>query len=148
MAAHKPIVGGMSGTTLIYMNIYPAALKNCGKECENAPSLEVLRAIMISALIPNKKHHTYDELMISTHNMVNPVQNEKLVYKYRNNYQDMFDTKNDKLKEVAILSLKQAVENLKDKNDCHLVINALGGYVKDKDDYNNMRNMLIQYLAA
>ena len=114
-AAHKPIIGGMSGHTLGYLSIYKNAVESLlkkGGNAEGLPSLDTFRAIMLAALIGNKRHHSYDEVFSAAAAMPDPVTNKVLKYAHRNSYADVFKSDDEHVRKAANHALKQTIEDV------------------------------------
>jgi hypothetical protein len=107
----KPIIGGISGHTLGYLNLYAEALSRAGQEERaNAPTLETMRAIMLGGLIGNKRHHSYDEVMTAS-TSIKEVSGEKLKYTFPESYRDVFLSENRSIRTIA----ERAFEKTKDE---------------------------------
>lgn len=122
-----PIVAGISGHTLGYLNLYSTALKNATMSKENTndyPSLEEFRFAIIGALVGNKQHHSYCEAMTASEGIpdtfnVNGKTEGELSYKDRNSYADVVDSTNLQIKSVAVTakaSVIAAIEEIKGTN--------------------------------
>jgi hypothetical protein len=86
---HKPIIGGLSGHALAYMNLYAAALELCTEEERDAaPSLETLRGILIGGLTGAKRHHGADEVYAASTSV--DASTEATQYNHRATYADVF----------------------------------------------------------
>lgn len=92
---HKPIIGGMSGHTLGYMNVYAAALSHLSaEEQRRAPQLETLRGIMLAGLVGTKRHHSTDEVMSASTSVDSPI---PPTYQTRFSYADLFHSPDNKI---------------------------------------------------
>jgi hypothetical protein len=60
-----PIMGGISGHTLGYLNLYADAIKSDPSH-QLPVSMEVFRACMLGGLIGTKRHHSYDEVLVAS----------------------------------------------------------------------------------
>ncbi len=88
---HKPIIGGISGHTLGYMNLYAEALSHLTpEEQRNAPQLETLRGIMLAGLVGNKRHHSVDEVFSASTSVDSPMGTP--AYGNRASYADLFNS--------------------------------------------------------
>ncbi|WP_156226333.1 hypothetical protein [Herbaspirillum chlorophenolicum] len=105
----RPIVGGMSGHTLGYLNLYCAAVDKWAAQRKEQkdqpipfPSLETFRAILLAALVGNKRHHSYDEVMAASVGMKFATdQGPGLTYKDRVGYRDIFQSSDPALQQCA-----------------------------------------------
>ncbi|HEY1040380.1 MAG TPA: DUF4157 domain-containing protein [Bacteroidia bacterium] len=102
-ASHKPIIGGMSGHTLGYLNLYEEALRNTPEsERANYPSMETLRACMLGALVGDKQHHSYDEVMAASHGFPTYKGSGTLKYEDKHGYGDVLFSGNTAIKNAAL----------------------------------------------
>lgn len=69
MGNQLPIIGGISGHTLGYLNLYRSAREANPEAAAALPSMERMRFLMMGALIGTKRHHSYDEVMTASHMM-------------------------------------------------------------------------------
>jgi len=101
--SHKPIIGGMSGHTLGYLNLYSDAQMKAPRYDPQWPSMEALRAAMLGALIGDKRHHSYDEVMAASDGMPYRTSfgSASLRYFFRSCYLDVLDSSDSKIKSVA-----------------------------------------------
>ena len=108
MANAKPIVGGMSGHTLGYMNLYNEALDKVEPSKRGEyPTPERLRAIMFAGLIGTKRHHSYDEVMsASTGTGNDSIPPES--YRHPNSYKDVLESPDEMIRECAENALRKA----------------------------------------
>lgn len=131
---HKPIIGGISGHTLGYLNLYEEALAkaeveaatNREVEAERSkyPSMEVLRANMLGALIGDKRHHSYDEVMTASHAMPTHDSQGTLVYQYPGSYEDVLLSGNTDIKKAAEDAQTQTVGSV-DSPESNTVLSKL-----------------------
>lgn len=107
---HQPIVGGMSGHTLGYLNLYKSALEKSGidpKQPDSGyPTLEQFRATMLAALIGTKRHHSYNEVMAASTGI--SAHDETAAYGDRIGYRDILQSSDDKLRKAAGEALEAA----------------------------------------
>lgn len=110
LANFKPIVGGISGHTLGYMNVYDEALSKVPEnERAQYPTPEQVRAIMLAALTGTKRHHSYDEVMsASTATMNDSIPAES--YQHPNSYEDVLKSEDPLIRESAEKALAKARE--------------------------------------
>ena len=110
MANFKPIVGGISGHTLSYINLYDEALSKVPEnERAQYPTPEQMRAIMLAGLIGTKRHHSYDEVMsASTSTMSDSVPAQS--YQHPNSYEDVLNSEDPLIRECAEKALAEARE--------------------------------------
>ncbi|NVE00171.1 hypothetical protein [Massilia sp. BJB1822] len=110
MENHKPIIGGMSGHTLGYLNLYQAARDDFASKNEGVPipgpSTEELRAVMLAGLIGEKRHHSYDEVLAASHEMGDKGQTVK--YDDRAGYHDVLESENPEIRKCAGEALEKA----------------------------------------
>jgi hypothetical protein len=162
---NKPILGGISGHTLGYINIYKAALEKIIatqsdphspeslKEIsvKDLPSLEIMRAIMMGGLIGNKRHHSYDEVMTASHNIPIPhptIEREsKMSYKYPFNYADLFDSSIQQIRNVAETAWNETMNNIIQPNR-HSVLKLLYNMILDGKESEKLvlQSYLVEYL--
>ncbi|HEY4319206.1 MAG TPA: DUF4157 domain-containing protein [Herbaspirillum sp.] len=111
--AHKPIIGGMSGHTLGYLNLYSEAQMRAPTYDPGWPSMEALRASMLGALIGDKRHHSYDEVMAASVGMPYRRSNSvaSLHYFFRGDYDDVLQSGEPKIKSVAKKAQKTTADN-------------------------------------
>jgi len=160
---NKPILGGISGHTLGYINVYKAALEKIIatqsdphspesiKEIsvKDLPSLEIMRAIMMGGLIGNKRHHSYDEVMSASHNIPIPhsEKESKMSYKYPYNYADLFDSSIPQIRNVAETAFNETMNNVKQPNR-HSVLKLLYNMILEGKESEKLvlQSYLIEYL--
>ena len=138
----KPIVGGISGHTLAYLNLYAAALKEVNAEDRGGyPSPEMLRAALMAGLIGHKRHHSYDEVMTaSTAVDFEP----RLTYVDRAGYSDLFNSGDPDVKKSAAVALSEVKQDyflIKDKS----VFKEIGDRV-DAAGLESVQNVLRSYM--
>jgi len=98
--SHKPIIGGISGHTLGYLNMYAEALnKSTPEERDGLPSMETLRAVMLAGLIGFKRHHSYDEVMAASTAV--SVDSGRLSYSMPAGYSDVFSADDQHIVDCA-----------------------------------------------
>ncbi|MFN7221512.1 MAG: DUF4157 domain-containing protein [Burkholderiales bacterium] len=99
----KPIVGGISGHTLGYLNLYSDAQMRYPQFDARWPSMEALRAAMLGALIGDKRHHSYDEVMAASDGMPyrESYGQNQLHYFRRLTYGDVIDSGVPQIKSAA-----------------------------------------------
>lgn len=93
MQNHKPIIGGMSGHTLGYLNLYKDAPKEAGYPAD-APTMEYLRAITFAGLVGNKRHHSYDEVMAASTGIAGKPDDAPRSYRVKAGYNDVLQSTN------------------------------------------------------
>lgn len=107
---HQPIVGGMSGHTLGYLNLYKSALEKSGidpaQPDSGYPTLEQFRATMLAALIGTKRHHSYNEVMAASTGI--SAHDETVGYGDRVGYKDILQSSDNKLRKAAGEALEAA----------------------------------------
>jgi hypothetical protein len=110
MANFKPIVGGISGHTLGYVNLYDEALSKVPEnERAQYPTPEQVRAIMLAGLIGTKRHHSYDEVMsASTATISDSIPPES--YQHPNSYEDVLKSEDPLIRECAEKALTETRE--------------------------------------
>lgn len=151
---HKPIIGGMSGHALGYLNLYSAALEKLGdKGTEDHPKLETLRALMLAALVGHKRHHSYDEVMAAS--VAIESGGEKLGYTDRASYADVLQSEDPMIKNAATKALKDAASKyiavdhgsvlatLRTLRDDHGLVDA-----KSKELSYSVEKHVVDYFAA
>ena len=133
-ATHKPMYAGPSGHTLGYLNLYAHAYDqdefaaNLGLEPEFAskPTLEEARVVMLASLIGKKEHHSYDEVMTSSHGIKTDFRGDhrqnNLKYKYPGNYADVFYTEIDWLREAAEQARAIVTDKYRDREEYKSVL--------------------------
>ena len=171
---HKPIIGGISGHTLGYLNLYEEALKiakekfqkegeenakkkaeenageNAGNQVKNPqelPAMETLRAIMLGALIGAKQHHSYDEVMTASHGIPDHGEGGNLEYKFPDSYKDVLDSNKEKIKnaaEKAREKTKKYVNDPKSNSVLDMVKNKV--YAGDPEGFQNLRSQTEKYI--
>lgn len=100
---HKPIIGGMSGHTLGYMNLYADALSRLSvEERAKAPKMETLRGIMLAGLVGTKLHHSTDEVFSASTSVDSPTPPN---YRHRFSYADLFHSTDQKIALSAVDAL-------------------------------------------
>lgn len=132
--AHQlPIIGGISGHTLGYLNLYRSAREerlNKGQEKETPPSMERMRFLMMGALIGNKRHHSYDEVMAASHMMPDGMDAAKLIYAARvsrsliHPYSDVLYSEDPGIRKTARTALERTLLLIKHnptKSTLHVV---------------------------
>ena len=101
MKSHKPIVGGMSGHTLGYLNLYEEALgKVSEQDRAELPTLETLRGIMLAALTGMKRHHSVDEVYTAS-TAVRMLGQSAVSYADREGYGDAFGSSDSHIRRAA-----------------------------------------------
>lgn len=107
----KPIVGGISGHTLGYLNLYSDAQMKHPAFDPHWPSMEALRAAMLGALIGDKRHHSYDEVMAASDGIPYRTSygTSTLHYFHRLSYEDVLTSSENEIKSTA----KRAQEQTK-----------------------------------
>lgn len=110
MVNFKPIVGGISGHTLGYINLYDEALSKVPEnERAQYPTPEQMRAIMLAGLIGTKRHHSYDEVMsASTSTLSDSVPAQS--YQHPNSYEDVLNSEDPLIREAAGKALAETRE--------------------------------------
>jgi hypothetical protein len=106
---YKPIIGGVSGHTLGYLNLYRSAIdkwhlqnRHQRHALPDHPSLETFRGIMLAALIGNKRHHSYDEVMTASVGAKFALaEGDGLQYKDRAGYGDILRSSDPILRQCA-----------------------------------------------
>ncbi|GAA4276756.1 eCIS core domain-containing protein [Aquimarina mytili] len=137
----KPIIGGISGHTLGYLNLYEealgAALRGTNRiqyfldNNVNLASMEDLRACMLAGLVGDKRHHSYDEVMTASHGMpTHQNQNPTLQYNHRDSYRDVTESTNNHIRESAEKAQRNTATRLKDPNT---VFNSI---IQNREDLN------------
>jgi hypothetical protein len=131
---HKPIVGGISGHTLGYLNLYSDAQMQYPSFDSKWPSMEALRACMLGALIGDKRHHSYDEVMTASDGMPYRTNygSHNLHYFFRTSYEDVLTSKDTKIKSTA----KKAQSNTK-TNGILINENSVAKLIMDIVDFDN-----------
>lgn len=123
----KPIIGGISGHTLGYLNLYREALERTkleggAEQYENTSEgkLEKLRACMLAGLIGFKLHHSYDEVMTASHGMGVITEdgngkkiNDPLIYKSPHNYDDVLGSGITEIETAARKAMDEVYKNYK-----------------------------------
>jgi hypothetical protein len=101
--AFKPIVGGISGHTLGYLNLYSDAQFQYPDFNPDWPSMESLRTAMLGALIGDKRHHSYDEVMAASDGMPYRTSygQRNLHYFFRTTYGDVLESFESETRGVA-----------------------------------------------
>lgn len=105
---HRPIIGGMSGHALAYLNLYKDALAAAGAGA-GAPSLEKLRALLLAGLVGDKRHHSYDEVIAASKGMV--AGDETLDYGDRVGYGDVLQSRDPDIRHHAGHALADAARD-------------------------------------
>lgn len=131
MQHHKPIIGGISGHTLGYLNLYQEARnrqmgQDAGAPAQNGekrmppqgsalamqgadgPTPEVMRAVMLAGLVGTKRHHSYDEVLAASHQMGD--EHNRLQYGDRAGYDDVLHSDNFNIRNCAAQAREQAVQ--------------------------------------
>ena len=133
-ATHKPVYAGPSGHALGYLNLYAHAYDQdelateLGLEPEfaNKPTLEEARLVMLASLIGKKEHHSYDEVMTSSHGIKTEFRGghgqNNLEYKYPGNYGDVFYTEIDWLRDAAEQAHAIVRDKYKDREEYEPVL--------------------------
>ncbi|MFC3469335.1 hypothetical protein ACFOHT_05620 [Massilia oculi] len=111
-ANHRPIVGGMSGHTLGYLNLYKDALIHAMDKLKadpgELPSLEFMRVVMLAALVGQKRHHSYDEVMAASQGISDG--RVTLEYKDRTGFRDLLESGDRQIAQIAGKVLGEAVD--------------------------------------
>lgn len=164
---HKPIIGGISGHTLGYLNLYEEALAKA-KEKKNQtgqsgqasqsgqtsqdsqpkkhPTMETLRAIMLGALIGDKRHHSYDEVMTASHGI--PTHEEgggTLQYKHPESYKDVLESGEAEIKKAAEAARKKtgdSVDNPEKNTVLHIIREDVYAKVGNQAGFADLQNQL------
>lgn len=126
-ANYKPIIGGISGHTLGYLNLYEEALGNAkraakkdpriAEETNRFPSMEELRTIMLGALIGDKRHHSYDEVMAASHMMLTHDEQGTLRYYFPESYNDVLQSANWQIRSTAMNARNQTIASVNEPQD-------------------------------
>ncbi|HEX6703370.1 MAG TPA: hypothetical protein VF169_01315 [Albitalea sp.] len=113
---HLPIVGGLSGHTLAYLNLLAAAMEKASDEGistlarnlevaglyedDRQGVMEVLRAIMLGGVTGNKRHHSVNEVLAPSTSIL--VKGEQVLqHRDAGGYLDLFESRNPKIKECV-----------------------------------------------
>jgi hypothetical protein len=133
------------------LNIYKNALENIiGKKrnIDKLPSLETLRGIMFAALIGNKRHNLYDEVMAAYHSMPDPVTGKVFAYTFRNSYGDLFSSNDENIRLPAREAIKKTLEDIDRTDNDRTVLSFLKRRVfvgKDKE-YKKLLELVKDYV--
>jgi len=136
-----PIIGGISGHTLGYLNIYIDAInktKLSGKTFN--VSMEIMRAIMLGALIGNKRHHSYDEVMTASV-MIPDGEGGFMSYNPEGFYRDVLNSSEPLIKNVASQALDALIYDIDNPPE-----NSTLYYVKQRWNYNGVAKVLKEYV--
>jgi len=143
----KPIVGGISGHTLGYLNLYSDAQMQYPQFNPQWPSMEALRAAMLGALIGDKRHHSYDEVMAASDGMPYRTSygQSQLHYFYRIDYEDVLKSGDSKIKSAANKARETTKNNAVrilsgDRNTVANLIMLKAGY--SEEIYNLMKRII------
>lgn len=149
---HKPIIGGISGHTLGYLNLYEDALTKAeggrvenivDKEPDKYPTMEVLRAAMLGALVGDKRHHSYDEVMTASHMMPTHDRQQTLKYKHPDSYEDVLLSEQSNIKQAAEYATRATAGSVKDPEE-NTVLSRL--MKKEEKDDKPLKDAVLKYL--
>ena len=107
---HLPQIGGMSGHTLGYLNLYCDAYNKLSKEEQKKyPTLEEVRVFMLGVLSGNKKHHSYSEVIWASQGFGG---DNGLKCLDRNGYGDVLNSENPEIRAMARKALEMTKKQL------------------------------------
>lgn len=179
---HKPIIGGISGHTLGYLNLYEQALANtmswernmlkrisrarkAGKEeaanrlkqrleeqrtkrREQYPKMEVLRASMLGALIGEKRHHSYDEVMAASHGIPTHDDNQQMGYNHPDSYKDVLSSGIGEIKSAAAKAKNGTAISILDLDPNTVLARLIGDRVIPEEERKPFNLKLLGYLQS
>ncbi|MCI3923523.1 DUF4157 domain-containing protein [Paenibacillus sp. TRM 82003] len=179
---HKPIIGGISGHTLGYLNLYEQALANAkkwekraegnmlkarkaGKRSEaekmrkeletqkkmrrnHYPKMEVVRANMLGALIGDKRHHSYDEVMAASHGMLTHDAKGQLSYNYPESYQDVLSSAIGEVRGAAVKAKNETKASIAEPESNTILGRLLTNRVIPVKRIGSFKDRLRQYLNS